>query len=483
MSVVFDTKLVQLLRTWQEEDLKSFDNWLRSPWCNTNKNLIRLFQQLRKYYPDFSSKRITKERLFQKILPDGKFSDRRMNNLLSECYLAAEQFLVFQRFSRNDSLQTDLLLQELQSRHLDEWFFKSIGKRIDFIEKKAIKDWEDHLELFRLNRQIYHHPTHDPRFLPGVSTIVEMNQQLDLLYLLEKAAIINEKIQRKNILRGENHEVEADLKKWHEATEGLQHPAIVLYSMRFAYREEELFAQYQQLRTFFLQKFQELNEKEQKTHLLSLLNDTILLIKKGLLDITESLPLYQLGLKTGILINQGKITRNTFALIVSASNTKGTFEFTDHFITSYAHCLDEKIQEDCIRWAYAHTAYWKKEMEVSLNMLMQYHFKVPYFQLVSRILHTQVYFDLYLKDDSYQFYLFNFLDAFEKWLSREKIFSKMNITSFQRFVQKCRALAKYYGDVNFESEKVAKLLEGEQSIQVVNWLKQKQKEVLYLRRG
>lgn len=483
MPTVFSTKFVRLLKTWEEDELKAFETWLQSPWCNSNKNLIQLFGQLKRYYPNFSDQKLTKEKLFHKVLPHGKYSDRRMNNLMSEGYLAAEKFMVFQRFSNERSLQTGLLSRELQSRYLDDWFFKTVQKQIGQLHEKEVKDWEDYLDLLCWHRLIYHHPTHGPRLQQGANTINEMAWHLDLLYLLEKAAIINEKILRNRILRDENHQVAVDLKIWHMASESFQDLTIDLYKRRFAYHEENFLDQYQNLKTIFLQRFEELNEKEQKTHLLSLINDTILLIKMGQVDITESLPLYQLGLVTGIIINQGKITRNTYTLIVSASNTKGDFAFTSHFIETYSKYLDEKIREDSLYWAHAHTAYWRKELQACLVILQQYHFKITYFQLVSRVLNVQAYFDLYLKDDSYQFYLFNFLDSFEKWLSREKIFSKANILSFQRFVQKCRALAKYFSAIKFEAQKVEKLLEDEESIQVLNWLKQKQKEVLHLRNG
>ena len=101
--------------------------------------------------------------------------------------------------------------------------------------------------------------------------------------------------------------------------------------------------------------------------------------------------------------------------------------------------------------------------------------------MISRVLATQVYFDLYLKDDSYQSYLFNFFDTFEKWLGREKVWSKAATTSFLRFVQKCRTLARYYKDPDTDPEKVAKLLDDEHNIQALNWLNQKKEEVLGLK--
>ncbi|MEM1319166.1 MAG: hypothetical protein AAGG75_02855 [Bacteroidota bacterium] len=481
MTNVFTAKFVKIIKTWQPEELKAFESWLRSPWCNSNKNLVRLFECLRKYYPEFDDKRLTKEKLFHKILPDGKFSDRRINNLFSEGFLAAQRFLIFQNLLNNQNLQDHLLTRELQNRYLEDWFFKATQKTIDRLEAKAPKDWEDHLELYQMHHQVYHHPNQNLRLQPGSSTIVNMGEQIDLVYLLGKASIINEKVFRSRILKDERHDIEAELKKWYAVSDGVQHPAIDLYRLRFAYTDEKRLEQYQVLRAAFKDRFIHLNPKEQKVHLLSLINDTMLLVKQGQLDVVDCLDLYQMGLENGMLMNKGKLSRNTYTLIVSASNTKASFEFTHRFIEQYTQHLDESIQTDCAQWAWAHTSYWQKDLDTSLGILQGYHFKTPYLQLIGRVLHTQIYFDLFLKDPSYQFYLFNYLDTFEKRLNRDKLWSKMNKVSFLRFVQKCRTLAKFYLDIGSDTTRGSKLLDLNENVQASNWLQQKKETVLQLK--
>lgn len=481
MDTLFSSKFVQILKTLSLDEWKAFELWLKSPWANSNKNLARLLEKLKKYYPDFNHPRFTKEKLFKQVLPTGKFSVRRMNNLLSEGYLAAERFLIFQNLAQDNNLQQDLLTKELQSRYLDEWFFKDAEKEISRLEEQPVKEWEDHLSLFQMYRRVYHHPNQSPRMQPGGTTIVRMGEELDLLYLLEKAAVINEKIFRNRILKNENHAVERDLEQWLLASEGVDHVAIDFYRRRFSYSNENMLEQYLELRNLFFQHFESLNRKEQKLHLLSLLNDTTFLAKATLLEITETLPLYELGLKTKIILHQNKLTLNTYVAIVAASNTKRRFDFTNYFIEEYSKNLDKPIQMDATCWASAHTNYWRGNLEKCLDLLLEREFKSPYFQRISRVLNTQVYFDLFIRDDSYQDYLFNFFDAYEKWLTRTKIRGKFNIKSHLRFVQLCRILAKSYSDVNFKPSKINQLLANERNIQASNWLKSKITEIIRIK--
>lgn len=474
----FASKLTRLLQTFDEAELKAFERWLQSPWCNSNKNLPRLLACLKPYHPEFSNAKLSKEKLFRQVLPRGKFSERRMNNLLSEGYLAAEQFLAFQRFAREPGMQADLLTSEFQTRYLDDWFFKASVREIDRLEEKTVNDWEDYLDLFRLHRRIYQHPHTGPRMEAGRSAVAQMNVHLDLHYLLEKAAVLNEMIFRNRLFKDEKHDVEAELKKWRAASEGVQHPVLDLYQMRFAYPEKDMLPQYRILREAVLERFGALNAREQKTQLLSLLNDTALLIKQGRLDITDNLPLYRLGLESGAIFNQGKLTRNTFTAIVSASNTKGDFDFTRYFIDTYTSYLDVAVRQDCTAWARAHTAYWQKDLDKCLAMLRDHSFETPHFQLIGRVLQTQAYFDLFLQDPNYQSYLFSYFDTFEKWLQRERSASQSVKVSFLRFVQICRALARCHAGVDIIPEKIEKILDRESNIQALNWLQRKKTEVL-----
>ncbi|MEM9888477.1 MAG: hypothetical protein AAF849_21460 [Bacteroidota bacterium] len=481
MSVIFASKFVNILKTFNEAELKSFDTWLRSPWCNSNKNLVKLLAELRKYYPAFHYKKLSKEQLFQKILPKGKFSDRRMNNLLSEAYLAAERFMIFQHLAQNENLQKDILSQEWQNRDREKWFFKTTRKKIAQLEEKPIKAWEDHLEMLQLQRRIYHHPNQKIRMQTGAATLQSMDEQLELTYLLEKAAIINEKMARQRILRDENYELEADLVRWKAASQAQPHPALDFYQMRFDYTDDNRLSHYWKLRNLFFERYEELSETQQKLHLTALLNDTTWLAKAKLLENIEVLPLYKLGLENELVLYKERISHATFVTIVGASNIKSDFDFTYKFIDKYILRLDVKYRLDCINWARSHTAYWEKKYTACIDLLISYTFQHYYFKLAGRLLMTQAYFDLYLKDDSYESFLFNYFDAFEKWLLREKVWSKANKVSFLRFVQKCRALAKHHNKPDFQLSKVESLFEDVQSIQALDWLQRKQQEIICLR--
>ena len=483
MNSIFSSKFVRLIKALTEEEVKSFEIWLSSPWCNTNKNIIRLFDVLKKHAPQFDSEKLTKEKLFKKILPNGKFSDRRMNNLLSEGYLVLEQFVIFQNLKNNQHLRKDILTQEFQKRDLEDWFFKNVRKQVSYLEEKEPKEWEDYLDLLRLNRRMYHNPNSTIIWRQGTSTIQKINESVDIVYLLEKALTINEMLFRNRLVKDGNYEIENELSKWKKASEGVKHPSIDLYQLRFSYTNQNMLENYEKIKSLFFEKYMDLNEMEQKVHLKSLLNDNALLGRMGLIDYTSNLPIYKFGLRTNLLMQNEKLSRAAYVTIVSSSNTKGDFEFTEHFVETYSKNLEENIQEDAVQMAKAHTAYRKGNLQESIDILLQHQFRNTYFQIVTRIMTVQVYFDLFLESDSYQSFLFNYFDSFEKWIQREKHRSTAQKKSYLQFIQICRLLAKNFIEADFSKERVERIFEGNLNVQALTWLKKRKDKVIEFRTG
>lgn len=473
MTTIANSKFIKVLKTLNEAELRSFETWLNSPWCNTSQISVRLLEKIKAYHPAFDTPKLDKEKLFKRMLPNGKFSDRRMNNVLSDAYLTLEKFLIFQKIDCDEQLSKDLLIQEWQTRHLDDLFFRETYQEIDRLEAKPQKEWEDHLNLLRFHRRVYHHPNQNAQKKSDRQLIVEMEEQLELVYLLEKAAIVTDQIFRNRIYKNENYDVEREIKKWQIVSEGVEHSALEFYRLRFAYTEEKMLEQYFELRDKFLKEYEKLNLKEQKIHFAVLRNDTIKLIRAGHFDITELLPLYKIGLKQGLLMENGVLPYMSFSAIVATSNTKQDFDFTQEVIEVYGKKVDLDIRNEANKWAIAHTFYYQKNLESCLDILIKQEFKNKYFLQISKMLNLQVYFDLYLIDESYEDYLFSFFDAFEKWVQREKFTSKAIKKSFLRFIQISRSLAREYTNINFDAEKIQNILASEANIQASQWLKTK----------
>lgn len=483
MKPVLTTKFIELLSKLDQEEFASFEKWLSSPWCNSNKNLVSLISYLKKHYPDFTKLKMNKEGLFRKVMPGKKDSVGNVNNLFTDANRAIQRFLTFAAFNRDKSSQNIYLTQELQARHLEERFYKRSASCIDELEKKEVKDWEDFIDLLKLNRRIYHHSNQNRRMNSEDKTFEKMDKNLELAYLLEKAAIINEKIFRTRILKGVNHEeLLKEKKKWQRASLRFDHPSIELYRLRFNYSKKNMASEFRDLNKKYLKIYKSLNQKEQKIHFFSLLNDSTFLRARGKIALSEVLPFYKIGLSEKLLFEKNRLNRIVFVSIISISNACKDFDFTQKVIDDYSVFLEEEARNDGGLYASAHLANRRGNLSECAEKLKDHHFDTHYFQLAGKILRLQNYFELFLKDDFCQEDLDNFCNSFEKWLQREKIRSVSNKLPFLNFVRMSRRLMNLYLDVEFDFKKADRMLKDMGQVQPREWLFTKRDEIVRIRK-
>ena len=68
-----NTKLIQLLGTFTTAEMNELGKFVRSPFHNESPKMIKLYDALKKYHPDFENKKFTKENIFSMI-----YSSRRL---------------------------------------------------------------------------------------------------------------------------------------------------------------------------------------------------------------------------------------------------------------------------------------------------------------------------------------------------------------------------------------------------------------------
>lgn len=128
------TKLISVLRTFSEKEMKQFVKWMDAELFNTNKNLSALTRLLAAAHPAFEPETITKEYLSEKLFPGEAYNYPRMRNLSSDLQKQAEDFMIWWSVSNKQQAKDFFLLEELNTRRLDSLFesrLKEARKRPD----------------------------------------------------------------------------------------------------------------------------------------------------------------------------------------------------------------------------------------------------------------------------------------------------------------------------------------------------------------
>ena len=157
-----NTKLIQLLSAFDKNEAKQFELFLASPFFNTSEKVIALYSILMQYYPDFSSSKLEKEKIFRKLYPDGEYNDQTMRKFTSAIYKLAMEFISYQQLSK-----IPIEVNSLRHSWLTERGLRKINEQ-ELADREVLLDAyspRDHEYYYQRSVADYHQFTHHTQVL------------------------------------------------------------------------------------------------------------------------------------------------------------------------------------------------------------------------------------------------------------------------------------------------------------------------------
>jgi hypothetical protein len=144
-----NTKLIRLIKSLDQYEIRQFKDFINSPAFNKKKTLPKLFDELKKYYPDFDGIKNYEIQLYSKVYPDEPFDYFKLKNALSDLYNLGKEFLSFLKYKKDLQIKEKYLLEELRLRRLYKLFEQELRSAMTGIEKNPIKD--EHYVQHKMN--------------------------------------------------------------------------------------------------------------------------------------------------------------------------------------------------------------------------------------------------------------------------------------------------------------------------------------------
>ena len=135
---MFKHTVLNLLKEFSRKELIQLGLFLNSPYHNKSRKVKLLFNEIKKYYPDFNSEELTKERLAFKVNPDLKFRESTFRNLMSDLLKYIEEFLIYEEMKINYPDNLFLLLKSYTNRNQETLFEINIKKISDQLYSSGI---------------------------------------------------------------------------------------------------------------------------------------------------------------------------------------------------------------------------------------------------------------------------------------------------------------------------------------------------------
>lgn len=145
-----NSKLIPLLQSLDKEEFKTFGRFVKSKVYNPNKNLIKLYEELKKYYPEFKPRNIEQEKVYVGIFPGKPFHIGIMRNLISDMMQLVKDFFVYSESSKDTFRQKTYLLNELNQKDLQKFFDKEFAETGSKYKSSKIFDEKVELEMYNV---------------------------------------------------------------------------------------------------------------------------------------------------------------------------------------------------------------------------------------------------------------------------------------------------------------------------------------------
>lgn len=116
------TSFLEMIRTFDKEELKRFEAFINSPYFNSRSYVINLFKLIKEHSPGFNDTKIEKEKLWKEMFPDKNYNYGVMKNIIYDITKLAERFMEVEIFNLDEKARMNCLLEKLSQKHLDTIF-------------------------------------------------------------------------------------------------------------------------------------------------------------------------------------------------------------------------------------------------------------------------------------------------------------------------------------------------------------------------
>lgn len=442
------SKVIDILQALTKEEMKELTDFIISPYFNRNKNVISLFAELKKFYPAFENRNMTKENVYSKIFPGNVYADKTFRNLMSDVLNLIEKYLVVKEIELKPLQEKYLLTLSLSKRRLlkpaersireaDEIYDDSLfdGGNMFYI-KHLIEMEKDFLEIHRNN-------------------IINLNMKEGeyMIYtFLSKYMLFRMKLANYKHKRGsqktsefiEEFNSRVNLKQWVEYMEqqgGWENEIIAIYYYSTVFMDDiNDDASFNKALGLFYKNKQKLSVTETLNLYLTFTGFCAVKMARGESAYIETqFNLYAKMDEESLIMGEGEefIHITIFNNMFHTALMLGKLEWAKSFIDEYTPKLLPEYRDTMFNYAYAWYYFTAKDYEPSLEHLGKVTLENTWIKSRTRLLQIRLYYELGHTES-----FFSFHDTFKHFLKNDKEMPEYSRQSDNTFITILNKLAK-----------------------------------------
>ena len=138
------TKPAEIISTFSKDELKEMSAFVSSPYFNTNKNLVKLYELIRKNIDKIKEGKLSEEDIYKKLFKGKPYNYGIMKNLISGLAVLLDEFLKIHSYRNmpvNKTYSEIRLADQYDTRRLDKHYEKLINRTTAELERQAIDNY------------------------------------------------------------------------------------------------------------------------------------------------------------------------------------------------------------------------------------------------------------------------------------------------------------------------------------------------------
>lgn len=468
------SKLLILLKSLSDKELRWFERYVNSPFFNVNEDIRNLLAILGKYHPEYSSSKLGAEKVFSKLFPTEKFNKNKFKHAVSDTTVLLEDYLAFVEYKRQSFYKNYFLLESYNGRQINKYFTESLQQYSKSKERETFRDSTYFFEQYQINELVYANIS----IQQGRASQIELQQtidNLDVFYLSTKLKYCCEIINKQNIISEDYHISMFDETLIHLKKNNYDHiPAITIYhSILMGLLESENESHYKQLIELLHKNSAYFKKDELRDMYAFAQNYCIKKINSNQSQyLREIFNLYKTLLDKAILIHNQILSQWDYKNIVVAGLRLGEFEWVEQFINEYKEKLLSKDQENAYTYNLAYLYFYKTDYRKTLRLLQSVEFTDIYYQLDSKALLLKTYYEAGDIEP-----LLSMLDSFKAFLRRNQQISEYQNKAYSNFVSLVQKCAELQYDKKGKIEDLQAQLKKTSPLADISWLNNKINEM------
>lgn len=479
-----NSKVLNLLKTFSKDEFRDFGLFVKSSFYNRESVIIRLYNILKEYYPEFECISLQKKSVYSKLYPQKHFNDALLRNTISDLLSLAEKYLEHIQSESDPFYRQYLLLKELTNRKQQVLFKMNFKKAENILKSSEVRDEIYYHNKFLLEDEFRRNVVvNSSRILFKDDNIDDQARSLHIQHLTENIKLYAIMLNQKKFTFDHKFdfslmEVLTDyLEKNYQAYKNIPYITIFYNCVMLFKTEEKKY--FDELKGELKKHYRELSITDRKNMFIVLTNHCNMQIKKGRYEFCrESFVIYKEFIRTKAYYEGNDFMAHyIYRSAVSSALDVKEFEWAEKFINNHRTDVHIDFRDSSFNFCYSQLYLLRGEYDKALESLS----KVQTFDFKDKQNVNQSLLQIYFCKNETESFL-SLVDSFRHFLKRNDKVRKLDFKMLNNFITYIKRL---YGikhsrlktdkaDLNF----LKKELERNNEISSRKWLLERIDELL-----